>query len=107
MRHVARLQGGNTAYFNPRTRVGATASHHHASLAGPHFNPRTRVVRRAIYGAESHKNFNPRTRVGYDRAHCPACGLIGSYAVPNIPHFLSIVDNRTSFLARKVRSFDV
>lgn len=22
---------------------------------------------------------------GYDRAHCPACGLIGSHAVPNIP----------------------
>ena len=31
------------------------------------------------------KDFNPRTRVGYDRAHCPACGLIGSHAVPNIP----------------------
>ena len=35
---------------------------------------------------------NPTVRIsihapvrGYDRAHCPACGLIGSHAVPNTP----------------------
>ena len=54
-----------------------------------------------------HYYFNPRTRVGYDRAHCPACGLIGSHVVPNIPLLLLKVNNWTSFLARKVRGFDV
>ena len=70
-----------------------------------HFNPRT------MWGAmqmppsilNTHYYFNPRTRVGYDRAHCPACGLIGSHVVPNIPRVIEL-DNRTSSLTWKVHA---
>ena len=116
--------------FNPRTRVGCDLRSARSADMSLFQSTHPCGVRPALsFPGFAFRSFQSRTRVGCDSfgvrnllgqfisihapvwgatgRYCPVCDLIGSRAVPNIPLLLSKVDNWTSFLARKVRGFDV